>query len=87
VYIYSYGMGYKKWYKYVGFRTVTGRWRHLVTRRDNQKNTHVKFNSKDHLNKTIPWKLRRVVVSIDNVLLSTGLIESDTQNRIQKTQL
>ena len=29
-------------YKCVGFRTVTGRWRHLVTRRDNQKNTYVK---------------------------------------------
>jgi hypothetical protein len=31
-----------KSYKYVGFRTVTGRWRHLVTRRDNQKNIYVK---------------------------------------------
>ena len=77
---------YKKCYKYVGFRTVTGRWRHLDTRQDNQKNTYVKLNSKDHLNKTMPWKLRRVV-SIDNMLLSTELIESDTQNRIQKTQL
>ena len=34
-----------------------------------------------------PWKLRRVVVSIDNMLLSTELIEYDIQNRIQKTQL
>jgi len=59
----------------------------LVTRWDNQKHTYVKLNSKDHLNKTIPWKLRRVVVSIDNMLLSAGLIESDIQNKIQKTKL
>ena len=64
---------YKTCFKYVGFRTFTGRWRHLVTRRDNQKNTYVKFNSKDHLSKTIPWKLRRVVVSIDNMLLSNWI--------------
>ena len=77
----------KKCYKYVGFRTTTNRGRLLVTRRDNQKHIYVKLNSKDHLNKTIPWKLRRVVVSIDNLLLSAGLIESDIQNRIQKTKL
>ena len=46
-----------------------------------------KLNSKDHPNRTIPWKMRRVVVSIENMLLSTELIESDIQNRIQKTQL
>ena len=77
----------KECYKYVGFQTITDRGRHLVTRRDNRKHTYVKLNSKDHLSKAIPWKLRRIVVSIDNMLLSTELIESDIQNRIQKTQL